>query len=154
MVSNKSGFHHVFFTAFHGFSRVMIRPAGRIRNSCKSRGSSWNGKESFEVSRAGSDPVGNFLKSHGSGRVGSGHPDPIRQVGRDPTRQKPWCFWTVMLGYLKSGAGGIGQSRRPFCPFGNALRHTRGRGNKRSGACLLLLGMEKTTPVRHEENYC
>ena len=40
-----------------------------------------SGHEVFEVSRAGSDRVRKYSESHGSGGVGSGHPDP------DPTRE-------------------------------------------------------------------
>ena len=64
-----------------GFSRVMSRPACRIRKFSKSHGSVRVGSEGFEMLRVGSGPgpgpvgavrVGwgqKVLKSHGSGRV-------------------------------------------------------------------------------------
>ena len=54
-----------------GFSRVMTRPAGRVKGVSKSRGSGRIGSLRFEISRVGSSRVKRFSKSRGSGRVGS-----------------------------------------------------------------------------------
>ena len=54
-----------------GFSRVMTRPAGRIKGVSKSRGSGRVGSSRYKISRVGSGRVKRFSKSRGSGRVGS-----------------------------------------------------------------------------------
>ena len=57
---------------YQGFSRVMTRPAGRVKGVSKSRGSDRVGSLRFKISRVGSGRFKRFPKSRGSGRVGSG----------------------------------------------------------------------------------
>ena len=68
-----------------GLSRVMTRPAGRVKGVSESRGSGRVGSRGFKISRVGLGRVKRFSKSRGSGRVmtreirvtrGSSHHDP------------------------------------------------------------------------------
>ena len=68
-ISEKSGFRACNLQKNQGFSRVMTRPAGRVKGVLKSRGSGRVGSSRFKISRVGSGRVKRFSKSRGSGRV-------------------------------------------------------------------------------------
>ena len=64
--------NRVFDKKYQGFSRVMTRPAGRVKEVSKSRGSGRVGSLRFKISRVGSGRVGSRSFLNLAGRVGSG----------------------------------------------------------------------------------
>ena len=73
-----------------GFSRVKVRPAGRVRSFSKTHGSSQVGSGDVRnlTGRVGSNQEG--FEYHGSGRVTLTRTDPTRPAKSNPTHEKPW----------------------------------------------------------------